>query len=140
MPQDIVKVESLPERQVYWLIQEGGRILGGELEQIAQTGLLRELLLSCRERRKHAWLLFQSATMEVVKASMLKQLMAEDQHMIDLAERMKVLEPKPTYVQHSGKVDTTPTQIIIIRDKRAVEEDAVASGNGNGNPAAILPR
>lgn len=132
MPADIVKVEGLPEKQVYWYIQEGGRILGGELQLVTQSGLYRELVLSSRERRKQGWLLFGTATQETVKASVLKSLIAEDQHLIDLAERMKLVEPKIVKVEHGGGIDVRH-QFFADIIARSRHTDALIPHDPSGN-------
>ncbi len=140
MPADIMNVEGLPAEQVYWYIQEGGRILGGELALITSSGLLKEMVLNSRERRKQGWMLYATAKQEAVKTSILRTLVVEDQHLIDLAERMKLVEPKTTRVEHSGGIDVRH-QFFVDIILRSRQVDAIAPttethghGNGHGHP------
>ena len=80
--------------QVYWYIQEGGRILSGDLKRLTEAGLLRELFLHHKERKKELWLLYSSAKYDAVKVSCLRQLAEEDDRALDLAERLGIIEQK----------------------------------------------
>ncbi len=84
---EIAKIEQIPLRTVYWLIHEGGRLLGGELKTLAETGLLRELVLHHQERKKELWMLFSTTRQDRVKIACLAQLAEEDVHLLNLAER-----------------------------------------------------
>lgn len=89
---DIAVAEGIPERTVRWLIQEGGRILGGELKRLTKEGLIREMFLAHRERKRQLWALFSSAKREQTKIAALARLMEEDELCMDLVERFNLLE------------------------------------------------
>ena len=93
---EIAKIEQIPLRTVYWLIHEGGRLLGGELKTLTETGLLRELVLHHQERKKELWLLFSTTRQDRVKIACLAQLVEEDVYLLDLAERMGIISQKRT--------------------------------------------
>ncbi len=82
---EIAKIEQIPLRTVYWLIHEGGRLLGGELKMLAETGLLRELVLHHQERKRELWMLYSTTRQDRVKVTCLALLAEEDVHLLDLA-------------------------------------------------------
>ncbi len=94
-PFEIARIEKIPRRTVFWLIQEGGRILGGDLKRITEEGLYRELFFHHDERKRELWLLYSSARKETAKVACLARLAEEDRVVLDLAERMKIIEAKP---------------------------------------------
>ena len=57
---EIAQIEKIPLRTIYWLIQEGGRLLGGELKTLTETGLLREPFVHHQERKKELWFLYST--------------------------------------------------------------------------------
>jgi len=93
---DIAKLENLPVRTVNWYIEEGGRLLGGELKLMVKRGLLREFLLHCHERKKELWFNYTAAKSVKDRVRCLQQLAEEDRTALDLAERMKLIEQKST--------------------------------------------
>ena len=138
MPLEIAKVESLGIDTVYYLIQEGGRILGGELVMVSKHGLLSEFVLGCRERRKHLWLQYGTTQdpLGTVKVGIMRQLLEEDHWLIDLAERMKLVEPKIVKVEHGGGIEVRH-QFFTDIIRRSKHEDAIAAHHepgGNGRP------
>jgi len=96
---EIAQIEGIPRRTVYWLIQEGGRILGGHLKVLTQAGLYRELFLHHRERTKELWFLFSRTKQDHVKVACLVQLAQEDQRLLHLAERMGMIEQRPVTLE-----------------------------------------
>ena len=91
---EIAQLEGIPRRTAYWLLQEGGRILGGQLKQLTQEGLYRELFLHHRERRKELWFLFSRTKQDHVKVACLSHLAEEDERLLHLAERMGIIDQK----------------------------------------------
>ncbi|MBI4227721.1 MAG: hypothetical protein HY600_05585 [Candidatus Omnitrophica bacterium] len=91
---EIAKLEGLSLRQAYWYVEEGGRILGGDLKRMAQRGILRELFAAHQERKKELWLTYSSTRQGAVKVSCMNRLAEEDKWLVDLAERLKLIDQK----------------------------------------------
>ena len=91
---DIAQLENLPRRTVYWLVEEGGRILGGELKFLAKKGLLRDLFFNYQERRREYWFNYSSAKSIKDKLNCLGQIREEDRFALNLAERLGFIEQK----------------------------------------------
>ncbi|MBI4430101.1 MAG: hypothetical protein HY587_00105 [Candidatus Omnitrophica bacterium] len=89
---DIADAEGIPERTIQWLIREGGRILGGDLKLLTKEGVIREMFLAHKERKRQLWSLFSSAKREQTKIAALARLMEEDELCMDLVERFNLLE------------------------------------------------
>ncbi len=96
---EIAQLEGIPRRTVYWLLQEGGRILGGHLKTLTQAGLYRELFLHHRERTKELWFLFSRTKQDHVKVACLVQLAEEDERLLHLAERMGIIGQWPVKLE-----------------------------------------
>lgn len=86
---------GIPERTVYYLLQEGDRITDGRIRSLNRDGALRQLLLAHEERERKLWDLIVTTRVDVVKAHCLKQLVEEERRFEELLVRMKVL-PKAT--------------------------------------------
>jgi len=106
---EIAKLEGLQLRKVYWYIEEGGRLLGGELKLLAKRGILRELFLRHQERAKELWFTYTRTKLDMVKVRCLEDLAAEDDRLLDLAERLKLIDQK------AAKFDGTLTLAEIIQ-------------------------
>ena len=106
---DIAKLENLPVRTVNWYLEEGGRILGGELKFMVKRGLLREFLLHCQERKKELWFNYSASKSVKDRVRCLQQLAEEDRTALDLAERMRLIEQK------AYKLDGTLTLAEVIQ-------------------------
>ena len=89
---EIAEIEGIPERTVRWLIQEGGRILGGELKRLTRAGIIHEMFIAHKERKRQFWAIFSSAKHEQTKIAALTRLMLEDELCMDLVERFNLLE------------------------------------------------
>jgi len=119
-PAEIGQIEKIPRSTLYWLIQEGGRILGGDLKTITSEGLYLELFLHHRERKKELWLLFASARREAAKVACLARLAEEDATALDLAERMKIIP-----VKGEGGQEPNVHVSTIIQNVVGLPEDAL---------------
>lgn len=120
---DIAKLENLPVRTVNWYIEEGGRLLGGELKLMVKRGLLREFLLHCHERKKELWFNYTSAKSVKDRVRCLQQLAEEDRTALDLAERMRLIDQK------AYKLDGTLTLADVMQlanDHSATSRNRVA--------------
>ncbi len=91
---EIAQGQGIPLRTVQWLLQESGRITDGQIAQLTKSGVLRELFEHHRERKRTLWNLYTTAKMEAVRVACLKQLAEEDDRMLDLAERLGVIDQK----------------------------------------------
>jgi len=92
---EIASSSGVPLRTVQWIIQEADRITDGQIGRLNEEGVLRELYLGHRERKRTLWQLYTTARLEVVKVACLKQLVDEDERFETLAERLSVLKPLP---------------------------------------------
>ena len=109
-PSEIGKLEGLPLKQVYWLIEEGGRIIGGDLKLLAKRGILKELFASHQERKKEFWLTYRSTRQGAIRVSCLARLSEEDKWFVELAERLGLIEPE------EKKLDISLEHRIYDRD------------------------
>jgi hypothetical protein len=96
---EIARLENLPHRQVNWYIEEGGRILGGELRLLAKRGILRELFYQYQEIRKELWFTYSSAKTVRERAVCLRQLVELGDRFLDLAERLGLVTQKPLLLE-----------------------------------------
>ncbi|GEM_PF-2155798 len=126
---EIAKIEGLELRKAYWYIEEGGRILGGEIKLLTKRGVLKELFLHHRERTKELWFTYARTKLDMVKARCLEQLAAEDDRLLDLAERLKLIEQK------SLKVDSDAGWVGLLS---AVVNARSHGGRLNGRTGAGL--
>ena len=93
---------GIPERTVYYLLQEGDRITEGRIRSLTRDGALRQLLLAHEERERKLWDLIVTTRVDIVKAHCLKQLVEEERRFEELLVRMKVL-PKATDVKFESE-------------------------------------
>ena len=95
-PSEIAQAEGLPLRTTYWLLKHGGRVLGGQLEVLVSSGLVKLLLASQLERRRELWSLLASTQQDAVKVSCLARLSEEDDRLLALARGIGVrIQPSP---------------------------------------------
>lgn len=86
----------MPLRTTYWLMQEGGRILGADIAGLTKDGVLRDLVVSHRERKKEIWFLFSAPTASpAFKLTCLGQLGDEDDRFLGFMERLGLVAGKP---------------------------------------------
>lgn len=91
-PVEIGQLEKLPHSTVYWLIQEGGRLLGGDLTRLAKSGLLREMFIKSQYRERTLWATHATATKPREKLQAIEQLRAEALFQLNLAERLHLVD------------------------------------------------
>ena len=89
-PTEIAKLEGLPLRTVYWYLEQGGRILGGQLRALTEAGLIQMLFLSHLERKRHLWALYQTTNQASAKVACLGRLADEDERLLILVDRMRL--------------------------------------------------
>ncbi len=126
-PQEIGQLEKLPHSTVYWLIQEGGRLLGGDLTRLAKSGILREMFIKSQYRERNFWTIHATATKPKEKLQALEQLREEALFQLNLAERLHLVDEKADL----SKAVNTLSDLI-----------ALASSNGHASPtdhAGLLP-
>lgn len=105
---------GIPERTVYYLLQEGDRITEGRIRSLTRDGALRQLLLAHEERERKLWDLIVTTRVDIVKAHCLKQLVEEERRFEELLVRMKVL-PKAADLKTEHDITYTEKKDLRLR-------------------------